>query len=378
MRRSRSIALAVGIAGAVPSLIGAMFDRDQFFESYLFGFLFWTGLGLGCFGLVMLHHLVGGRWGLVTRRFFEAGQATMPLMALLFIPLLFALHTLYGWDRPQDVAHSEVLQHRHAYLTLPFFIVRMMGYFILWIGMARVLNRGSRDQDATVNPEPTRRLRTFSGPGLVVYVLSASFAIIDLVLSLEPDWYSTIFPILLVVGQTLAALALGILMLAIMARQEPFGAVVTPTHFHHLGNLMLAFVMLWAYLSFSQLIIIWSGNLPAEISWYLDRDTPGWKLVALALGLFQFAIPFALLLSRQLKHQIRFLGGLAVLILLFHVVDVYWMVAPTFQDHAFHPHWLDATVLLAIGGLWVAWFLTQLQSCPLIPLNDPRTAEAHL
>ena len=378
MKRCRSIALVIGIAGAVLSAIGAVMDRAQFYESYLFGFLFWTGLALGCFGLVMLHHLVGGRWGLVTRRFFEAGLATLPLMAVLFIPLLFALHSLYGWDRPWDVAHDEVLQHRHAYLNLPFFIVRMIGYFVLWIWMARSLNRGSREQDATVNPEPTRRLRTFSGPGLVIYVVSASFAVIDLVLSLEPDWYSTIFPIMLVVGQTLAALALGVLMLAIMARREPFGAVVTPTHFHHLGNLMLAFVMLWAYLSFSQLLIIWSGNLPAEISWYLHRDTPGWKAVALALGLFHFAVPFALLLSRELKHQIRFLGGLALLILLFHALDVYWMVAPSFHDHELHPHWLDVTVPLAIGGLWVARFLTRLQGCPLIPQNDPRILEAHL
>ena len=373
MRQSRTIALVIGIAGALLSAFGAVMDRRQFFESYLLGFLFWTGLALGCFGLVMLHHLVGGRWGMVTRRFFEAGLATLPLMAALFIPLLFALRTLYGWDRPEEVAHNMVLQHRHVYLNLPFFVARMIGYFILWIWMAGALNRGSHAQDNTASPEPTRRLRTLSGPGLVVYVISASFAVIDLVISLEPDWYSTIFPILLVIGQTLAALALGVLMLALMARKEPFEGVVTPAHFHHLGNLMLAFVMLWAYMAFSQLLIIWSGNLPEEISWYLHRDTPGWKWVALGLGLFHFAVPFALLLSRGLKHQIRFLGGLALLILIFHGVDVYWMVAPSFHHHELHPHWLDVTVPLAIGGVWVAVFLTRLAAWPLIPQNDPRS-----
>lgn len=379
MNRSRAIALVVGIVCALLSLLGAISDRSQFFESYLFGYLFWAGLALGCFGLTMLHHLVGGRWGQVTRRFFEAGLATLPLIALFFVPLLFALPTLYGWARPGDVAHDPVLAQRHVYLNVPFFIARMAGYFILWLWLAHLLNRGSHRQDATADPEPTRRLRTLSGPGLVLYVLSASFAAIDLILSLEPDWFSTMFPILVVIGQTLAALSLAVLMLALLADHPPFAEVVTPTHFHHLGNLMLAFVMLWAYMSYSQFLIVWSGNLPNEIVWYLHRGTPGWKAVALALGLFHFAVPFALLLSRKLKHQIRFLGGLAVVILLAHILDVYWLVMPSYHPQL-RVHWLDFTVLLGLGGLWVAWFLTRLQQHPLIPQNDPRLlpAPSHL
>lgn len=370
MKRARAIALALGVAGAVLSAIGAFYNRAQFLESYLFAFVYWMGLALGCFGLVMLHHLAGGRWGHVTRRFFEAGLSTLPIMAFAFLPLLFSLQTLYGWARPAEVAQDLVLQHRHAYLNIPFFLARMAGCFVLWICLARALNRGSRQQDATCDPAPALRLRILSGPGLVVYVLSVTFALIDLVLSLEPDWYSTIFPILLIIGQTLAALALGILMLALLARREPFVGTVTATHFHHLGNLLLAFVMLWAYLSFSQFLIIWSGNLPDEISWYLHRDTRGWKAVALSLGLFHFAVPFALLLSRSLKHRIRFLGALAALILLAHAVDVYWMIMPTFHREL-HVHWLDLAAPLALGGFWVAWFLTCLQAYPLIPLNDP-------
>lgn len=376
MNRARSIALVVSIACAAFSIGGAFFDPAQFFQSYLFGFLYWTGLSLGCFGLVMLHHLVGGRWGQVTRRFFEAGLTALPFMAVLFVPLLFALPTLYGWARPAEVAGDPVLQHRHAYLNVPFFIVRMAGYFVLWIWLARALGRGSHEQDVTEDPAPTRRLRALSGPGLVIYVLSVTFAFIDLVLSLEPDWYSTIFPMMLVIGQTLAALALGVFMLALLAGDEPFRGVVTPTHFHHLGNLMLAFVMLWAYMSFSQLLIIYSGNLPDEISWYLHRDTPGWKTLALLLGLFHFAVPFALLLSRQWKHQVRFLGGLAAVILVAHGADVYWLVMPSFHREL-HLHWLDFTVPLGMGGLWIGWFLTRLQAHPLIPRNDPRLLPAH-
>lgn len=375
MNRATNMAMLAGIAGAVSSGLGALFNRAQFFESYLFGFLYWTGLALGCFGLVMLHQLVGGRWGQVTRRFFEAGLATLPLMAVLFIPILFALPTLYGWARPADVAKDLVLQHRHGYLNTPFFVARMAGYFILWIWLAGALNRGSHEQDATADPQPTRRLRRLSGPGLVIYVLSATFASIDLVLSLEPDWYSTIFPILQVIGQTLAALALGILMLSLLARDETIRRAVTPVHFHQLGNLMLAFVMLWAYMSFSQLLIIWSGNLPDEISWYLHRDMPGWKDVALALGCFHFAVPFALLLSRNLKHQVRFLGGMAMLLLIAHGLNVYWLVMPSFHPDL-QVHWLDFTVPLGIGGFWVARFLTRLQAYPLVPLNDPRQLPA--
>lgn len=379
MNRARAIALLVGIIAAALSVIGAFFDGAQFFRSYLFAYLFWLGLALGCFGLTMLHNLVGGRWGFVTRRFFEAGLTTLPLLAVLAVPLCFGLRALYGWANHADVAADPVLQHRHVYLNIPFFLVRLVVFFAIWLGLARALLRRSHEQDATADPEPTRQLRAISAPGLIVYVLTASFAYLDFVLSLEPDWYSTVFLILIVVGQTLAALALGILLLRIFAESEPFAAMLTPTHFLHLGNLMLAFVMLWAYMAFSQLIIIWSGNLPAEIAWYLHRSTPGWKALALALGLLQFAVPFALLLSQDLKRRIRLLWGVAALVLFAHAVDVFWLVVPSFgaSVHAGGRaalHWMDFTIFAGIGGFWVALFLTRLAAHPLIPRNDPRMA----
>ena len=297
-------------------------------------------------------------------------------MAVLAVPLLFALRVLYPWANGAEVAANEVLQHRHVYLNIPFFIARMVIWFAIWLWLAQALLRRSHTQDRTSDPAPTRQLRTLSGPGIILYVLSATFAFVDFVLSLEPDWYSTIFLILIVVGQTLAALSLGIILLRIFAKREPFTAMLTPTHFHHLGNLLLAFVMLWAYMAFSQLLIIWSGNLPEEISWYLHRCYGGWKTVALLLGVFHFAVPFALLLSRDLKHRIEWLCGVAGLVLLAHALDVYWLVMPSFasnREHiGVHVHWLDFALFIGMGGFWVALFLTNLAKHPLVPLNDPR------
>ncbi len=377
MNRARRIALLTGCVAAALSLIGALVSGGgQFFRSYLVGYLFWLGMALGCFGLTMLHHLVGGRWGFATRRFFEAGLATLPLMVALVVPLFFGLHQIYAWANHADVAADPVLQHRHGYLNIPFFIVRMMIWFAIWLWLARALLRRSHAQDRTSDPAPTRQLRTLSAPGLIVYVLSATFAFVDFVLSLEPDWYSTIFLILIVVGQVLAALASGIILLRVFAKREPFAAMLTPTHFHHLGNLLLAFVMLWAYMAFSQLLIIWSGNLPEEISWYLHRCYGGWKTVALLLGVFHFAVPFVLLLSRDLKHRIEWLCGVAGLVLLAHVLDVYWLVMPSFAENrahiGVHVHWLDFALFIGIGGFWIALFLTNLAKHPLVPLNDPR------
>ncbi len=368
---NRAAPLLIGLAALLVSVIGAFANGARFFDAYLFGYLFWLGLALGCFGLLMLNHLVGGKWGFVTRRFFEAGLGTLPLMAILFVPLLFALRVLYGWARPDDVAANDVLQHRHVYLNIPFFIARVIGYFAVWLWLTLKLRRGSHAQDATSDIKPTRNLRTLSGPGLVIYVLITTFAYIDLVLSLESDWYSTIFPILIIVGQALSALAFSIMLLAFYSRKAPLAPVLTPAHFHDLGNLLLAFVMLWAYMSFAQFLIIWNGNMPDEISWYLHRSSSGWKMVALVLGMFHFAVPFALLLSRESKRRLGILCTIACAVLLVHVLDVYWLIAPSLHIHA---HWLDFTLFAGIGGLWLTVFAKNLAAYPLLPLNDPRYA----
>jgi len=368
----QTAALIAGGAGVALCIVGALADSRQFFISYLFGYLFWLGLALGCLVLLMLHHLTGGRWGFPLRRIFEAAIMTLPLMALLFAPLFFGLRDLYAWARPEAVAASEILRHKHFYMNGPAFIVRTAAAFALFIWVALRLNKLSFLQDETSDPAPTRRLRTLSGPGIAIYPFVATFAYVDWVLSLEADWYSTMFVVLIIIGQVLTALAFCIVLLAWLGKEEPFRQVVTTTTFHHLGSLLLAFVMLWAYMDFSQFLIIWSGNLPAEIGWYLHRIAGGWKWLLFFLVIFHFFLPFFLLLFREVKRGIAALAAVASIVFFAHLADVFWLVSPSFHKTGVSIHWMDAAAPVAVGGIWIAAFSARLKSRPLLVKNDPR------
>jgi hypothetical protein len=368
-------ALVVGVVGLALCLLGSLLNSEQFFRSYLLAYLFWISIALGCFALVMLHHLVGGAWGFIIQRLLESGTRTLPLMAVLFVPFLFGLHDLYIWARPEEIAHDEILQHKSLYLNIPFFLLRTALYFAAWLGVAYWLNKWSREQDRTAEPSLTRRLQLVSGPGLVLYVLTVTFASIDWVMSLEPHWFSTIYGILFVVGQALTTLAFAITVVALLADHEPLSQVLTPAHFHDLGNLLLAFVMLWAYMAFSQYLIIWSGNLAEEIPWYLHRRAGGWQWLGLFLILFHFVVPFLLLLSRGTKRRLRMLSTVAAAIILMRLVDLFWLVAPAFHQAGLRIHWMDVVAPIGVGGLWLAVFVWQLKGRPLLPLHDPRLPE---
>jgi hypothetical protein len=319
----------------------------------------------------MLHHLTGGRWGFPVRRFLEAAVGTIPWMALLFIPLLFGLRELFPWARPEEVAGNAVLQNKHAYMNAPAFIGRAAIFFFLWALLAHWLGRWSAAQDATPDAAPTRRLRSLSGPGIVLYPLTATFAYIDWVMSLEADWYSTIFPVIMLIGQILTAISFVILLLALFRNESSIAEVLTPTHLHHLGNLLLAFVMFWTYVSFSQVLIIWSGNLPHEIAWYVRRSAGGWRWVVIFLALFHFFIPFFLLLFRSSKRKLDRLALLAGMVFLAHLVDIFWMVRPSAEKTGVHVRWTDFTALLGVGGIWLSLFLHRLKRLPLLPQQDP-------
>lgn len=343
----------------------------QFFHSYLLGYLFWLAIGVGSLGILMLHHLTGGGWGYVIRRPLEAATRTLPVLAVLFLPLLLDMKSLYLWARPEAVAADELLQHKAAFLNVPFFVTRAFIYFTIWLVMAYLLNRWSREWDATGEAAPARRLRMLSGPGILIYGLTMSFAAVDWVMSLEPHWFSTIYGMLFVVGQGLATLAFMIPLLKMLSRCEPLAEVVTPQHFHNLGNLLLAFTMLWAYLSFSQYLIIWSGNLAEEIPWYLHRLGGGWQTIALLLVVFHFAVPFLLLLIRTNKRKPEILAGIALGILALRWLDLFWLVAPAFTGPTLHLHWMDLMVVAGLGGLWFAAFTWQLKKRPLLAVHDP-------
>jgi hypothetical protein len=365
-------ALIAGGIGLGFCVFGAFSNSKQFFVSYLFSYVFWLGVALGCLGFLMVHHLTGGRWGFAVRRFYEAAIMTLPLMALLFIPICFGLRDLYPWTDPQAIDADPVLQHRSGYMNAPGFIIRAAVFFLIWIGVALALNKWSFQQDATTGVEPTRKLRTLSGPGIALYPVTATFVLVDWVLSLEPDWYSTMFVVLIIIGQMLAGLAFGIMLLALLYKTKPMSDIVTTTHFHHLGMLLLAFVMLWTYMSFGELLIIYSGNLPHEIVWYLHRIAGDWKVVVWFLFLFHFLIPFFLLLSRELKRNVPVLATIAGVVFFAHIVNTYWLIAPSFDQTGIRLHWLDFAAPIGIGGIWIAAFTGRLKSRPLLVQNDPR------
>lgn len=373
----QNYSLIAGIAGAVLCGAGAWSDSRQFFISYLVAWLFWLGLALGCLGFLMIHHLTGGRWGFPLRRSYEAAAMTLPLMALLFVPVCLGLHSLYAWTDPSAIAANPVLQHRSGYMNTTAFIIRAAVFFAFWIAAAVMLNRWSFQQDTAANVEPLRKLRVFSGPGIMLYPLMATFVLTDWVLSLEPDWYSTMFLVLIVVGQMLAGIAFGIMLLALLRRDAPMSEALTPAHFHHLGMLLLAFVMLWTYMAFSQLLIIYSGNLPHEIAWYLHRIAGDWKGVVWFLFLFHFLLPFFVLLSRNIKRNVPALACVAAVVFLAHFVNIYWLVVPSFDRTGIRFHWLDIAAPVGIGGLWLAAFSARLKSRPLLVHNDPRQHPSH-
>jgi len=369
-------ALIAGVSFMVLFVVGAVINRPQFFRSYLVAYLFWAGIAIGSLALLMLQHLTGGGWGLVIRRVLEAAARTLPLLALMFVPIIIGAHDLYPWTHAEEMSKTPALmQKTRLYLNLPFFIGRAVLYFAIWSLFAYLLTKWSSAQDLTGDRRYTKRMRMLSGPGIGVFVLTVTFASVDWAMSLNPEWFSTIYGLLFVAAWALSALAFVIAVMAFLGRHEPLSRVVRPNHFQDLGKLMLAFVMLWAYFSFSQFLIVWSGNLPEEIQWYLPRLRGGWGAIALSVVIFHFAFPFMLLLSASLKRNAGKLLVLAILILVMRLIDFFWMVAPEFSHGGFHLSWMDVVAPIAIGGLWLAKFFRQLAKRPLMAINDPQYDE---
>jgi hypothetical protein len=377
-------ALVAGVVGAVACAVGAFLSPAQFFRSYLVAYLYWMGVALGCLGVGLLHNMTGGAWGRVIRAFLEAGMRTLPLVALFFVPVALGARHLYEWTHADVVAADELLQSKSAYLNLPAMLVRAVVYFALWIGFAAFSTRfAERAQSpSSAGAAATRRLKLSSAPGILIYVLTMTFASIDWAMSLDPHWFSTIYGVIFIVGQALSAFALAIVLLAALRDDEPLAGVVTQDHFHDLGNLLFAFVLLWAYVSLSQLLIIWSANLPEEIPWYLRRFYGGWQYVGFALVAFHFILPFFILLSRLAKRRSVILARVAIAILVMRYVDLYWMVAPEMYAvesegtmlgarSQFHFHWLDVAAFAAIGGLWLALYMRGLRARPLLAAHEP-------
>jgi hypothetical protein len=370
--RFQRASLVVGLLGLTFCFAGASHNPVQFFRSYLLAFVFWVGVALGCIAILMLHHMVGGRWGFLLRRLLESGTRTFYLMAVLALPLLFGLRLLYSWADPDKVRLDPILQYKQPYLNVPFFILRTVIYFIAWIALAYFLNKWSREQDETANPRLAKRLQNLSGPGLVIYGLTVTFASVDWVMSLEPRWFSTIYGMIFMVTQALAAMSIVTIAVILLSTQKPLSGLVSKRVLNDYGNLLLTFTMLWAYLSFSQYLIIWSGNLQDEIPWYVTRASGGWAWVAIALIVFHFAVPFLLLLSRFVTRRTLWLGIVAAIQIVMSVIDIFWLTVPAYERSGPQFHWMDWAAILGIGGVWVWRFTASLKGMPLLPLHDPQ------
>ncbi|GAC1668020.1 MAG: hypothetical protein NVS9B4_23870 [Candidatus Acidiferrum sp.] len=375
--RLQTRALAVGGVALLLCIIGAMRAPQVFFPSYLMAYLLILGLALGSLGLLMLQHLTGGQWGIIIRRPLESATRTLPLLAVLFLPILFGMKYLYGaWLDPEKVKEAPLSQLQQSYLTAHGFYLRAAIYFAVWIGLMLVFNMWSRQQDVRPGDRALRRnFKMLAGPGIILYVFAMTFAAIDWVMSLTPHWASTIYGFLFVAGQLISSMSLMIAVVVLLSETTPMAGLVHKRHIHNLGKFLLAFTLLWAYFNFSQLLIIWAGNQPEEITFYRSRLYGSWGAVAVLILIFHFFVPFFLLLSRDLKRNRRLLPKLAVWMIFMRLVDLFWLTRPEFTARAL-PSWIDLVAPLALIGLWLGFFAFNLKKQPLLPLGDPRLAEA--
>ena len=382
--RLQQRAYFVGGVALLVSIFGAVRAPELFFPSYLMSFLLILGLTVGSLGLLMLQHLTSGHWGIIIRRPLESATRALPLMVITFLPIaIFGMKYLYmghgegkGWLNAPATGEGALSDFQKTYLTASGFYTRAVIYFVIWLGLMFIFNVSSKQQDLNPQDRALRfRLKMLAGPGIILYVFVMTFASIDWAMSLSPHWASTIYGFLFVAGQLISSMSLMIAVVVLLARTEPFASVLQKRHLHDLGKLLLAFLMLWAYFDFSQLLIIWSGNQPEEISFYRTRLYSGWGVVAVIVLVFHFFVPFFLLLSQDVKRNAKVLPRIAIWLIFMRLVDLFWMTRPEFTSRAM-PTWLDVVLPLALGGLWLGFFAFNLKQCPLLPLGDPELAEA--
>lgn len=376
--------LIFGIVFGIGAVALAITRPDEFYRGYLLGFMCWLGVALGSMAIVMIRHLTGGGWGVVIRRILGAAMRTLPLLAILFIPMIIAVlqHRIYPWAMPLDlIKDPHIREHldkhsfiKGAYLNASGFILRAIIYFVIWNVLSFLLSRWSKQTDKPGAPDNTQKFKAVAGPGLILYAFTISFAVIDWVMSLDPSWISTIFCLIILIGELLAAMCFAVVVERILSNYRPMSEMLKPEFVHDHGKWLLAFIMVWAYFSFSQWLIIWAGNLPDEITFYFTRLAGGWGWIGLFLALFHFCVPFAILLSRPFKRNIRKLVWLAIWLMIMRFTDLFWIIEPNFSK-TFHITIADIVVPIAIGGFWLAYFFHNLAALPLLPAYDPSAVE---
>ena len=387
INRLRDLALGIGGIALIVWAVGVYFNPEQGLRSWLLGFIFWGGIALGSLGVLMLQYLTGGAWGIVIRRTLEAATRTLPLIFLLFIPLAIGVYTRTFYDWTHLPLTDHVMEQRGVFMTPWAWILRSLIYFSLWGVMVYLLNNWSAMQDKTTTVEESRLLlekaSRFSGPTMVIYCLVVTFAAVDWMLSLDAHWFSTMWGLLFVAGWALSCFCFVVAITAYLSDKAPMDRVIGKRHFHDLGKLILALVMVWAYFNFSQFLIIWSGNLPEETGWLLTRMKNGWGFIGVGLILFHFAFPFLVLLQQDFKRHAKWIATLAIFILAMRLVDMFYLIGPSnrvmpggLEQGAFYVSWLDFVAPVAVGGIWLWWFFGELLKRPIVPAKDPYFEEA--
>lgn len=366
------LALLVGVAGLILSGVGYFLNAKQFFFSYLTAFTFWITVGLGGLFFTMLHHLTSATWSVVLRRFVEAVMVSLPIMIILFLPVILGMHDLYHWTHEDAVAQDAVLQKKAPYLNVPFFLIRTLIYFGVWFLLARVLYGASLQEDKTPSADLTMKMKRVSAPGMVAFAFTLTFAAFDWMMSLDAHWYSTIFGVYVFSGSVLAILAFVTLVAYYLRRNKVLEDVITIEHFHDLGKLLFAFTVFWAYIAFSQFMLIWYGNIPEETVWFKHRWVGSWKAVSMIILFGHFVIPFIVLITRAAKRNLRILSFISVWFLVMHWIDLYWIIQPNLHHEGAHFSWMDLTTMAGVGGIFFWLFWTRFASQPLIPVNDPK------
>ena len=378
--RIQSLALIVGVIFTLLTIIEFFINPVQFYRSWMIGFLYTFALGLGSLACLMLQYMSGGAWGMVIRRQLEAGSRTIPLVTLLFLPILIGVwagsHGLYEWTDQAKVQADPVIRDKSAYMNVLWWTIRAVIVFAIWNVYTFMLNRLSREEELTGSTAASRRLMAWSSIGLVIYVFTLTSAGLDWIMSMNIHWFSTIYGLILLGGQGLTVISLAIVTTTYLMRAQPMAGVITKKHLHDLGKLLFMFTLFWTYVSFSQLVIIWSGNLPEEITWYVDRMNGGWQYIGAILLFLQWMLPFLILLSQEIKKNPKTIRFMAFWVLAVRLADTIWLVEPNFHSQHLYINWSDFTAPIGLVGLWVAVYLWQLQQRALIPVNAPDLGRA--
>jgi hypothetical protein len=378
LKSLRTTAGAIGVIFLALTIVGAFMDAPQFFRSYLYSYVFWVGISVGCLNWLMVQYLSGGAWGVMSRRICESAAKCFPLWLVLFVPLILGISSLYSnsWANPSVVAHDPVLQHKAPFLNVPFWIARGFIYLAGWSLLSFLLNRQSDIEDRDGGVKPRQTMAKISAPGLIFSAFAVTFMATDWVMSVNADWFSTMFGLLFIAGQAFSSISFIVAVLVMLSAFRPMSEFLTKRHMHDLGKLMLATTMLFAYFSFSQFLITWAGNLPEEIPWYKHRLAGGWETMGMILVFGHFVLPFTLLLSQDLKKDFKSIRAVAILMIVVRVVGVFWETVPEFFPEHLHVSWMDLTAPIGLGGIFIALFLTNLMKRPLIPPNNPKLEEA--